>query len=312
MILVGLDPNAGDPAPLEFAAELAELIGTRLVVACVRAAVPVVPIAAGQSLTYGVPDADLPADCSKPLEAVEPHLRAHGVEYECRQLSGLSAAHALQEEAEAERAAMIVVGAARPRGVERVVLGSTVDRLMHGAPCSVATVPPGWSMRPLREIGVAYVDTDEGRGALQAAHAFARRARATLRVVTVVHVTAQMLTETEASTGWRSGRDLDDIVGEHRALAERELRARVAELGEDVRVEVDALAGDPAEVLIELSERLDALMCGSRGYGPLRAVLLGGVSRRLAVAARCPVVVIPRGEATIGLDAARVGLAEKA
>jgi nucleotide-binding universal stress UspA family protein len=32
-----------------------------------------------------------------------------------------------------------------------------------------------------------------------------------------------------------------------------------------------------------------------RGYGPLRAVLLGGVSRRVAVAARCPVIVLPRG-----------------
>jgi nucleotide-binding universal stress UspA family protein len=310
MILVGLDPKAGDSAPVEFAAELAELSGGRLVVACVRAAVPVLPIAAGQSLTYGVPDADLPEDCSKPLEAVEPYLRAHGVEYECRQLSGLSAAHALQQEAEAEHAAMIVVGAARPRGVERPVLGSTVERLLHGAPCPVATVPPGWSMRPLRTIGVAYVDTDEGRAALRDAYALARRVHATLRVVTVVYFTPPMLTLTEASTSWRPGRSLDEIVGEHRALAERELRARLAELGHDVPVEAEALAGDPADVLVELSGSLDTLVCGSRGYGPLRAVLLGGVSRRLAVAARCPVVVIPRGGATIGLDAARVGLAE--
>jgi hypothetical protein len=34
----------------------------------------------------------------------------------------------------------------------------------------------------------------------------------------------------------------------------------------------------------------------SRGYGPLRAVLLGGVSHRVAVEARCPVMVLPRGE----------------
>jgi hypothetical protein len=34
---------------------------------------------------------------------------------------------------------------------------------------------------------------------------------------------------------------------------------------------------------------------GSRGYGPLRAVLLGGVSRRLMVEAHCPVIVVPRG-----------------
>jgi nucleotide-binding universal stress UspA family protein len=312
MILVGLEPNTGDPAPVEFAAGLAQLLGERLVVACARAAVPVVPVAAGQSLAYGVPDADLPADCSRPLEAVEPYLRAHGVDYECRQLTGLSAARALQEEAEAEQAALIVVGSARPRGAERVVLGSTVERLMHGAPCPVATVPPGEPVRPLRTIGVAFIDTDEGRAALRTAHALARRAHARLRVVTVVHFTPLMLTRTEASTGWRPGRSLDEIVGEHRALAERELRTRLAELGDDVPIEAEALAGDPAEALIELSGSLDALVCGSRGYGPLRAVLLGGVSRRLAVAARCPVVVIPRGGATLGLDVARVGLAESA
>ena len=40
------------------------------------------------------------------------------------------------------------------------------------------------------------------------------------------------------------------------------------------------------------------LVCGSRGYGPLRAVLLGGVSSALAHTAACPLLVIPRGHAT--------------
>jgi nucleotide-binding universal stress UspA family protein len=40
---------------------------------------------------------------------------------------------------------------------------------------------------------------------------------------------------------------------------------------------------------------------GSRGYGPLRAVLVGGVSGKVIRSAHCPVVVIPRG-ATTTLD----------
>jgi hypothetical protein len=44
-----------------------------------------------------------------------------------------------------------------------------------------------------------------------------------------------------------------------------------------------------------MSAGLDLLITGSRGYGPLRAVVVGGVSGRLARAAACPVVVIPRG-----------------
>ena len=60
-------------------------------------------------------------------------------------------------------------------------------------------------------------------------------------------------------------------------------------------METDAFVEDPADVLIRVSEHLDLLVCGSRGYGPLRAVLLGGVSRRLAAEAQCPVIVLPRG-----------------
>jgi hypothetical protein len=37
------------------------------------------------------------------------------------------------------------------------------------------------------------------------------------------------------------------------------------------------------------------LVCGSRGYGPVRAVLLGAVSRRIVAEAQCAVIVVPRG-----------------
>jgi nucleotide-binding universal stress UspA family protein len=53
-------------------------------------------------------------------------------------------------------------------------------------------------------------------------------------------------------------------------------------------------SGKPAEVLIALSETVDLLVIGSRGYGPLKAVLLGGVSGQVIRSAACPVVVVPR------------------
>ena len=37
------------------------------------------------------------------------------------------------------------------------------------------------------------------------------------------------------------------------------------------------------------------MLVGSRGYGPLRSVLVGGVSGRLMRTVQCPVIVIPRG-----------------
>jgi nucleotide-binding universal stress UspA family protein len=69
-----------------------------------------------------------------------------------------------------------------------------------------------------------------------------------------------------------------------------------------IEVEPDVSVGDPADFVIAASERLDLLICGSRGYGPARAVLLGGVSRRVASEAYCPVIVLARGAET-GLGA---------
>jgi nucleotide-binding universal stress UspA family protein len=47
--------------------------------------------------------------------------------------------------------------------------------------------------------------------------------------------------------------------------------------------------------LEQFSHDVDLLVCGSRGYGPIGSVLLGGVSRRLLHRAACPVIVVPRG-----------------
>jgi nucleotide-binding universal stress UspA family protein len=62
-----------------------------------------------------------------------------------------------------------------------------------------------------------------------------------------------------------------------------------------VEVEIDAVVGDPAEVLVDLSRHIDLLVCGSRGSGPVRGVLLGSVSRRIVREVHCPVTVLPRG-----------------
>ena len=56
----------------------------------------------------------------------------------------------------------------------------------------------------------------------------------------------------------------------------------------------EVLEGDAVDELVKVSAGLDLLICGSRGYGPVRSTLVGGVSSRLAHAASCPLLVIPR------------------
>jgi nucleotide-binding universal stress UspA family protein len=297
-ILIGYDPRHADRAPVDFGVAVARSTGASLIIACVQAQAPVLPVSAGQSLAYAVVDDDLMVDAEDALNALEAELSSLGIQVEVRRLRGTSAARVLHLTAEQEDVGLMVVGSDRRSGAGRVRAGSTAGRLLHGAPCPVAVVPRDWTNGGRGAIGVAYVDTEEGRDALRGAYALARRIRATLRAITVVKPSLTMYSETEPRTPARQGKDVEDVEGEHRLVAERALCRAVEELEGDVAVEVEALVGDPVVVLVSVSEHLDLLVCGSRGYGPVRAVLLGSVSGPVMAGARCPVLVVPRGVKT--------------
>jgi nucleotide-binding universal stress UspA family protein len=290
-IIVGYDPQTFDRAPVNFAVAAARFTGAPLVIASVCAGSAVRDGSAAGRL-----DEDLAADASGALDEVDRELDAEGIAVEFRQIDNTSAARALHEAAEEQDAGLLVVGSTNRGAIGRVLPGSTAERLMHGAPCPIAIVPHEWEAGGgLNTIGVAYVDTDEGREALRGAHALARRTGAKLRVLTAVKAGLSAYGATEATTPVQAGKGITDIEGELRTQAENALRRQTEALGDGVPVETDAFVEDPADVLIRVSENLDLIVCGSRGYGPLRAVLLGGVSRRLAADGRCPVIVLPRG-----------------
>lgn len=58
-------------------------------------------------------------------------------------------------------------------------------------------------------------------------------------------------------------------------------------------VSVVALSGFPAKTLIDLSEKSDLIVVGSRGAGGFGALFLGSVSSQVVHHAKCPVVVVP-------------------
>jgi nucleotide-binding universal stress UspA family protein len=90
--------------------------------------------------------------------------------------------------------------------------------------------------------------------------------------------------------------------GEVRATIEKEsreaLERTVAGLPDDVHGEPVFAAGDVVHELAAQSTRLDLLIAGSRGYGPTRSVLVGGVTGRLIREAACPLIIVPREHET--------------
>lgn len=318
-LLVGYDPETKDYAPVHFGVMMSRLAGAPLIVASVQTGVRPVALGSEQTLPFAVAQVDetLLPHCHPAVRELQEELDSQGIEVECRALLNTSVARALHEAAVSEHAALLVVGSTRRGPVGRTLPGSTAERLLHGAPCPVAVVPRRWTRNGRPEtVGVAFVDTAEGGEALRAAHALAQRIDARLRVLTVVPVTFGIYAETEAQIAAQRAKRLEDVLGEHKIAAMRVAQRAVAELGSNVEVEVDGFIGDPAEVLVDLSQYLDLLFCGSRGYGPLRAVLLGGVSRRVVADARCPVIVLPRGvrsspESPLAAQAAGVAGAER-
>ena len=141
----------------------------------------------------------------------------------------------------------------------------------------------------------------EAQQALAVARELARRAGATLHVVTVVEPLAFGAVPVSAMEPAASaGRLLEE---EMRAVH----NAAVGESRELVETQSVVASGEPADVLLEQSRQLDVLVAGSRGYGPLGAVLLGSTTRELMHGAGCPVIIVPRGRG-FGLVDARAAL----
>jgi nucleotide-binding universal stress UspA family protein len=202
-----------------------------------------------------------------------------------------SPAHALHAIAEEEHAGIIVVGSSHTGRLGRVLPGSTAERLLHGAPCPVAVVPLGYRTHATPAhpvIGCAYRPTTDGAAALGAAEELALALSASLRVMQVIEPLAHLY------DGGEMPFNLPEINASMYADTERSLMGRVARLSANLESEGTLHSGRPADVLIALSETVDLMVIGSRGYGPLKAVLLGGVSGQVIRSAACPVVVVPR------------------
>jgi nucleotide-binding universal stress UspA family protein len=191
----------------------------------------------------------------------------------------------------------VVVGSSRHGHAGRVSPGSTAERVIHGAPCPVAVVPHGHE-RPdagMQTIGAAFAPSSEGDDALWAAAHIARAAGARVRAVMVLSPRrAEEQSPGMLAIEHHEREAAEDTASRHRLLAQDALADAIARQASDVEVETDVLFQDPARGLVAASANLDLLVMGSRAYGPVRSVLLGGVSRRVTAAAACPVLVLPR------------------
>jgi nucleotide-binding universal stress UspA family protein len=290
-IVVGFDPDGADDAPVRFGLAAARFTGAPLTIVAVADDGP-----APNRLVDGEFREELSADARAALDRLRTRLEGEArIRAQLRLVEARSAARGLHVALEEERAGLAVVGATSRGAVGRAVIGSTADRVIHGAPCPVAVVPHGFAGGELRTVGVAFTRSPEGAQALRSGVALARVTGAALRVITVLREEIGVIARHRE--GARAAEQLpEEIAAQHRVAVAEALESALAEAGGgDINTETELVYGDPAEMLAGFTGSLDLLVMGSRAYGPPRSVLLGGVSRRVTATAQCPVVVLPRG-----------------
>jgi nucleotide-binding universal stress UspA family protein len=282
-IIVGVDQSESSNDAITLASTLAAITGAELMLA------NVFPYDTQPSRALnGEFEAYLRNDSHQLLERLSSEI---GGAVETKAIPHPSAAHALHELAEQEDAALIVVGSTHTGRAGRVLPGSTAERLLHGSPCPVAVAPKGYTERSGDEpgiVGCGFDGSQSAQRAIEAAESIAAATGARLRVIRAFQPLSYDYPAKGVPMG---GIAYNDKLHER---ASKELDAAVAKLEGKVQAEPFFAVGNAAEILAKASEQLDLLLVGSRGYGPLHSVLIGGTAGRVVREAACPVIVLPR------------------
>jgi len=203
---------------------------------------------------------------------------------------GLRPAAGLHDLAEDVSGAILVIGSSHRGAVGRVLAGGVGERLLHGAPCAIAVASEGFRNRaaPIATVGVAFDGRRESEAALELATSVARPTGGTLRLVSVIEPLRLM--HASLSPGY-----VVSWLDEGKEAFGESQRQAIERLPEGVSADGVVREGTASHELAKETERgLDLLVTGSRGYGPLGRLLLGGVSRHVVRDAACSVLVAPR------------------
>jgi len=283
--VVGVDDREGGRDALALAATLTAATGGELI------AVRAYPHEAHPSrASVGAYEEDMRADASEELGRI---VADSGVAARRLIVGDTSPARALQHAAEEEEADLLVVGSTHRGQVGRVLVGGVTAGVLHHAPCPVAVAPLGYAEHGAqpKTIAVGYDGGMEARHALHLAGALAKACDAQVRILSAVTTpilaTAPAAYEadwlSEAQQGSRVEVDLAHQTLEHMG----------------VQSSGDVVLGLAVDELVELSHEVDLIVVGSRGWGPVRRLLLGSTSERLVREAACPVIAVPRPESAV-------------
>ena len=291
VVLVATDFSETAAAALDWAVELARQQGAR--VEPVHA-VTVPPSMPGYIPTAGI---DFQADVQRAAEArlteTAAALGEKGTEVSTFLALGMPS-QVIVDRAAAVAATAVVIGTRGLTGLRHLLLGSTAQRVVHGARCPVLTVHPG-DLGRHRAIRTILVPTDFSRDAdlaIHTAHKLLAPLERDARLI-LLHAFNLPIEYTAYGPIPTSVSYLQDTGLE----AERRLYETAEPLQrEGLAIDTVAREGDPAHVIAEEAEKrgADLIAMGTRGLSGLRHLVLGSTAERVVEYAPCPVMTIRR------------------
>jgi nucleotide-binding universal stress UspA family protein len=283
--VVGVDDRQGGRDALALAATLTAATGRELI------AVRAYPHEAHPSRALvGAYEEDMRADASEELGRI---VADSGVAARRLIVGDTSPARALHHAAEEEEADLLVVGSTHRSQVGRVLVGGVTAGVLHHAPCPVAVAPLGYAEHATqpKTIAVGYDGGMEARHALHLAGALAKACDAQVRILSAVTTPILATSPAAYEADWLSE-------AQQGSRVEVDLAQQTLEhMG--VQSSGDVVLGLAVDELVELSHEVDLIVVGSRGWGPVRRLLLGSTSERLVREAACPVIAVPRPESAV-------------
>ena len=287
-IFVGFDGGERSRDALRLATMLAQRTGASLTLVCaIRRAPAYFPLERLED--------EFRREADEVLGAAAAELPA-GIDHQRKVVMDRSPARALAELAETGKADLIVLGSSHRGAIGRVLAGSVGRQVLDGARCAVAIAPVGFHEQAnpsLELIGVGLDGQPESLGALLAAEALAGAAGARLRLISVIDRADLYVPQGSPPDVYEA---LEAGAREH---AHGVIEDATASLTADVPVVGEIVGGGDGPIArsIETAAKaagVDLLVVGSRGFGPVRRVLLGSVSQQLMTESPCPVLIVPR------------------
>lgn len=290
-LLVTTDFSATAAAGVDWAMEIARSSGARIVV--VHALAPPIPPAVSPDFIALPPDfhEQYRQEAVRKLEAVVERVRAQGLEA-VADLEVGPAAPTVLDLAQKYAADVIVVGTRGLTGFRHLLLGSTAERIAHGATCPVLVVHPGDvdHHRPMRTVLVPTDFSEDANLAIRTAQRVLGAARNAAKLV-LLHAYHLPVEFTALGTV--------PVTPKLFADAAEQARKRLEDLAEPLRrqgwrVETLAREGYPPAVIEAEATALsaDLIAMGTHGRTGLRHLLLGSTAERVIQHAPCPVLTV--------------------